>query len=63
MKCGEDGNCHATNPIICVACQAHYCLTCHHGCPTCGFGRGLDRRAEARASAQVPMRLKTTEEP
>ena len=49
--------CHRENSIICIACQAHYCLSCDRGCPTCQFGTGLDRREAVRVPADLEVRI------
>ena len=49
--------CHRVNTVICVVCQAHYCGSCDRGCPTCGFGEGLDRREAVRVPAEIEVRI------
>lgn len=43
-------NYHVENATICPMCQAHYCLSDEWGCPSCGFGAGLDRREVVRVN-------------
>ena len=52
---------HVTHLYDCI-CAATYCMSCHWGCPTCGVGKGVNRRAAPRATASIPMEIQLHQE-
>ena len=41
-------NWHIRNLKMCPLCEIEFCLTCSHGCPSCGLGTTMERRAVPR---------------
>ena len=56
---------HVITLTACLQCPVTYCLSCHRGCPVCGFLRGMDRRSEVRQPviAAIELREGRMEEP